>query len=152
MWDLLENKFIWAALLASMSAQVLKVLINFIVEKKVDMERLTSTGGMPSSHSAAVTAAAVCIGLSEGWGSPVFAVAAIFGSIVIYDATGVRRAAGLHAEILNELIREFSHLFDQKERPKALKTLLGHTYPQVFFGTIFGALVGLFVNYFFSLN
>lgn len=125
-----------------MAAQLAKVVLILVMEKRLAMDRLTETGGMPSSHSAAVAALATSCGIQYGLQSPYFAISIVFGSIVIYDATGVRRAAGRHAEILNSLIQEMSHLFEEGDKPKALKTLLGHTYPQVVMGTLLGVLIG----------
>jgi len=136
------NPLIFSAFMGMLLAQIAKVLLILILERRVAMERLTETGGMPSSHSAAVAALATACGVQYGVESAYFAIAVVFGSIVIYDATGVRRAAGRHAEILNSLITEMSHLFEEGDKPKALKTLLGHTYPQVFFGTLLGVIVG----------
>ena len=98
---------------------------------------------MPSSHSAAVAALTVALGMAYGWGSPAFAISAVFGSIVMYDATGIRRAAGLQAELINELVSELAHLFDEGFKPQALRTLLGHTYPQVVVGALLGVLVAV---------
>ena len=100
---------------------------------------------MPSSHSAAVAALATSLGFLEGWASPYFAIAAVFGSIVMYDATGIRRAAGMQAELINELVDELAHLFDDGFQPQALKTLLGHTYPQVIVGALLGIGMGTVV-------
>lgn len=119
-------------------AQLSKVILILFTERRWAPDRMTETGGMPSSHSSTVSAMATSAGLHYGVDSAVFAVALVMGIIVIYDATGVRRAAGRHAEILNELIEEFSHLFEEDTRPKALKTLLGHTYPQVLVGSGIG--------------
>ena len=127
-------------------AQVAKVVLILLTERRWAIERMTETGGMPSSHSATVAALCTSCGLSYGWNSPYFAISLVFGTIVIYDATGVRRAAGRHAEILNELVEEFSHLFEEEKRPKALKTLLGHTYPQVLVGSALGIGMGFFVE------
>ena len=69
----------------------------------------------------------------------------MFASIVMYDATGIRRAAGLHAKMINQLVNELAHLFDEGFRPQALKTLLGHTYPQVIVGSLIGAACGFFL-------
>ncbi len=139
---IMYNPLIFSALMGMILAQIAKVVLILIMERRVAMDRLTETGGMPSSHSAAVAALATSCGIQYGLDSPFFGIAVVFGSIVIYDATGVRRAAGKHAEILNSLIQELSHLFEEGDKPKALKTLLGHTYPQVFMGTILGVLVG----------
>ncbi len=138
------NPLIYSAFMGMLLAQVAKVILILVMERRLAMDRLTETGGMPSSHSAAVAALATACGIEYGVQSPYFALAVVFGAIVIYDATGVRRAAGRHAEILNSLITEMSHLFEEGDKPKALKTLLGHTYPQVFMGTILGIIVGFF--------
>ena len=127
-------------------AQIAKVVLILALEKRFAWERVRETGGMPSSHSAAVAALTTACGLTYGVESPYFAISLVFGTIVIHDATGVRRAAGQHAEILNSLITELSHLFEEGDKPKALKTLLGHTYPQVFVGTLLGVLIGFLVT------
>lgn len=145
--DVVYNRPLWAAIIASAVAQILKVLIEFLTDRKFDLRRLWDTGGMPSSHSASVSALSTCIGLQEGFNSAYFAIAALFSYIVIYDARGVRRAAGLHAEILNEVVKELPHLFEEGFQPKALKTLLGHTGPQVIVGTLLGITIGVVVFY-----
>ena len=147
MADLLANTPFWAALLATALAQFVKVLIVLVAERRFAADRLLETGGMPSSHSAAVTALATCLGLIHGWDSPYFAVALVFGGIVMYDATGIRRAAGIQAEMINELVQELGHLFEEGFKPQVLKTLLGHTYPQVLAGALLGVMVGLVVYY-----
>lgn len=131
------------ALFATVLAQFLKVVLVLLTERRFAGDRLLETGGMPSSHSAAVSALATGLGFTEGWGSPHFAIAAVFGGIVMYDATGIRRAAGIQAEMINELVDNLSHLFDEGFQPQVLKTLLGHTYPQVFAGALLGILTGL---------
>jgi len=141
----LGNLPLWAAVAATVLAQVLKVALILVTERRFAPERLLDTGGMPSSHTASVTALATSVGLLYGWGSPTFAIAAVFGSIVMYDATGIRRAAGQQAEAINELVNELAHLFDAGFQPKALKTLLGHTYPQVFAGAVLGILTAIVV-------
>ena len=142
-----ENVFfntpLLAALAAMLLAQIIKVILVFATERRWAFDRLLETGGMPSSHSAAVSALAVSIGAIYGWGTPYFAIAAVFGSIVMYDATGIRRAAGMQAELINDLVNELGHLFDEGFRPQALKTLLGHTYPQVVMGALLGILTGV---------
>lgn len=139
---MLTNPLLLSAFLAMVSAQFFKVLVILLTEKRLVIRRAAETGGMPSSHSATVTALCTSALLHYGAGSPYFAVSLVFGIIVLYDATGIRRAAGRHAEILNELIEEFSHLFEEDTRPKALKTLLGHTYPQVLAGSGLGIAMG----------
>ncbi|HET9026796.1 MAG TPA: divergent PAP2 family protein [Trueperaceae bacterium] len=146
MSGILGNLPLWAALTATVAAQLLKVTLVLILERRWAPERLLDTGGMPSSHTASVAALATSIGVLYGWGSPTFAIAAVFGSIVMYDATGIRRAAGQQAEAINELVRELGHLFDARFQPRALKTLLGHTYPQVFAGALLGIATALLMT------
>lgn len=140
MGDLLANGPLLVALAATAIAQAIKILIVAATERRFAPERLLETGGMPSSHSAAVTSLAIALGIEYGWDSPWFAVAAVFGGIVMYDATGIRRAAGMQAKMINDLVEELAHLFDVGFRPQALKTLLGHTYPQVVAGALLGVL------------
>lgn len=142
--EFFTNKMIWSAFWAMVIAQILKVVIIVIFERRWDILRIKETGGMPSSHSATVAAITTTCGMLYGMNSPYFAICLIYGGIVIHDATGVRRAAGKHAEILNNLVSELSHLIEQGKNEKALKTLLGHTYPQVFAGTLLGILIGYF--------
>ncbi len=106
------------ALLAMTSAQTFKFIRSFFRRNRPDFTRLIGTGGMPSAHSASVTALAVGAGLSEGWGSSVFGLAAFFALITMYDATGIRRAAGHQARILNQLaegLREHHKLHAAKK-------------------------------------
>lgn len=146
MASLLDNVPLLAAILATVVAQVVKVILVLITERRLMLVRLLETGGMPSSHSAAVAALATSMGIVHGWGSPYFAIAAVFGSIVMYDATGIRRAAGMQAELINDLVNELAHLFDEGFQPQALKTLLGHTYPQVLVGALLGITSGVGVS------
>lgn len=141
--EVFANIPLLAALTATLLAQGLKLLLVLVTERRLALDRLLETGGMPSSHSAAVASLATVLGITHGWGSPYFALAAVFGSIVVYDATGIRRAAGKQAELINDLVNELAHLFDEGFRPRALKTLLGHTYPQVLVGCLLGILTGL---------
>lgn len=143
MTELLHNQALWPALVAVLTVQLMKVILVWVTERKLVLARMLETGGMPSSHSAAVAALATSIGIIHGLGSPYFALAAVLGGIVIYDATGIRRAAGVQAELINELVEELSHLFTEGFQPQVLKTLLGHTYPQVAVGVLIGILVAV---------
>lgn len=145
--NLLANTPLVAAFAATLIAQAFKLALVLATERRWAPERLLETGGMPSSHSAAVAALATSLGMIYGLGHPYFAIAVVFATIVMYDATGIRRAAGQHAELLNDLVEELSHLFDEGFQPRALKTLLGHTYPQV----VVGALLGLATGWVFGL-
>ncbi|MBS3933460.1 MAG: divergent PAP2 family protein [Truepera sp.] len=143
MTELLHNQALWPSFVAVLIVQLVKVFLVWVTERRLVLARMLETGGMPSSHSAAVAALATSIGLIYGLGSPYFALAAVLGGIVIYDATGIRRAAGVQAELINELVEELSHLFTEGFQPQVLKTLLGHTYPQVAVGVLIGIIVGL---------
>jgi uncharacterized protein len=143
MQALWNNQVLWTALIASTLAQVLKVLLILISERKWMPERVLETGGMPSSHTASVAALATMCGLEFGWDSGYFAIAAIFGSIVMYDATGIRRASGMQAEVLNDLVQELEAVLREGFAPKPLKELLGHTYFEVFVGFLLGVAVAV---------
>ncbi len=108
--SLFENFPLWASLAAIFFAQFIKVPIQFIATKKFDWSLLTSTGGMPSSHSAAVTALSTGVALESGLDSPIFAVSAVFAIVTMFDASGVRRQAGKHATVLNQMGAEFNKL------------------------------------------
>lgn len=126
------------ALAAWAVAQVGKVLIEILSYRKVDLKRFVGSGGMPSSHSAFVMALSTGIGKLEGWESPLFAIAMSFAFVVMYDAAGVRRAAGKQAEILNIIIKDvIEHKVLKEER---LKELIGHTPIEVIIGGIIGVI------------
>jgi len=143
--NLLDNLPLISAVAATLAAQVLKVILVLMTERRWAFDRMLETGGMPSSHSATVTALAITIGMVEGFGSTIFALAIVFAGIVMYDASGIRRAAGMHAQLINDLVQELAHLFDEGFQPTALKTLLGHTYPQVIVGSLLGGVTGLLI-------
>ncbi|KAG5252043.1 hypothetical protein OIU76_008255 [Salix suchowensis] len=130
-----------SALLSCAIAQFLKLFTTWYKEKRWDSKRMLDSGGMPSSHSATVTALAVAIGLQEGTGSPAFAIVVIVAFVVMYDASGVRLHAGRQAELLNQIVCEFP-----PEHPlssvRPLRELLGHTHLQVVAGAILGCIVG----------
>ncbi len=142
---LLDNLPLISAVTATLAAQVLKVILVLLTERRWAFDRMLETGGMPSSHSATVTALAITIGMVEGFDSTIFALAIVFAGIVMYDASGIRRAAGMHAQLINDLVQELAHLFDEGFQPTALKTLLGHTYPQVIVGSMLGGVTGLLI-------
>lgn len=151
---LLSNFPLWTSLITIILAQSLKVPWNFFSTKKWDWNWLVNSGGMPSGHTSAVTSLATSIGLTSGWHSPSFAIATILGIIVMYDATGVRRHAGMHAQVLNQLMDDFTklmielrHLKDAPERTRIqLKEILGHQPIEVVTGAFFGISVAL-INY-----
>ncbi|MHC5825677.1 MAG: divergent PAP2 family protein, partial [Nostoc sp.] len=138
--NILDNRVLLVALVACLIAQALKLVIEIIKNRKLNVRVLVTTGGMPSAHSALVTALAAGVGQELGWASPDFAVAIIFAIIVMYDAAGVRQAAGKQARILNQMIDE---LFDEKPdfSQDRLKELLGHTPVQVIAGSALGITI-----------
>ncbi len=138
--DILQNRVLLTAIGASLMAQVLKLVIEFIRNRKVNARTLVETGGMPSAHSAMVSALATGVGQMAGWKSIEFAIASIFALIVMYDAAGVRRAAGKQARVLNQIIDEFFQ-GDHKFNEDRLKELLGHTPVQVIVGTVLGVAI-----------
>ena len=143
--DLLGNRWLWTALMASTTAQVLKVLLILFIERRWRPEAFMETGGMPSSHSAMVTALATGVAITQGMGSPLFAAAAVFALIVMYDATGVRHSSGMQARLLNELVEELRAVVREGFAPLPLRVLLGHTYLEVLVGSLLGIGVALVV-------
>lgn len=141
--EILLNQILWISLLAMVMAQFLKILYFFIKAREVSFKLLTSTGGMPSSHSAFVMALSTGIGLKLGWDTPLFAVALIFALIVMYDAAGIRRAAGRQARILNHMLEQVYR--GQEIKHEQLKELLGHTPLEVLVGAIIGILLAFFL-------
>jgi acid phosphatase family membrane protein YuiD len=139
--DLFGNRVLMAGLIAWTLAQVIKLPLNYFLRREWDWGLLIAAGGMPSSHSALVTGVSVAIGLQEGFGSPLFAIAGIVAMIVIYDATGVRRHAGDHARVLNLMIDELltGHPLAEKE----LKEVLGHTPREVIGGVLLGIALAI---------
>ena len=141
--DLLDNRVLLAALLGWLVAQVLKVVLVFLEEKRLDLSRMVGSGGMPSSHSALIVAMATSVGKYAGLASVDFAIAAAVAMVVMYDAANVRREAGRQAELLNRIVLDLyrdNHLDQEK-----LKELLGHTPVEVAAGALLGIAVGWFV-------
>ncbi len=134
------NKVLLTAIIGSLSAQILKLIINYINHKKLDFRILFSTGGLPSSHSASVMSLSMAVGFEEGFKSNLFAICLFFSFIVMYDAAGIRRAAGKQAEILNKIIED---LYAGRKTDEKLKELLGHTPIEVLIGAIWGIIVAL---------
>ncbi|MGN0967849.1 MAG: divergent PAP2 family protein [Oscillospiraceae bacterium] len=133
-------------ILSWFAAQVLKVIIYYIRNRRLDFHYLLSSGGMPSSHSSVVCTCATSVGRLAGWSSFSFAIATVLAFIVMYDAANVRKAAGEQARILNYIMDHWKEM-----RPeflgKELKELLGHTPLQVFAGAVLGILIGLLGTY-----
>jgi acid phosphatase family membrane protein YuiD len=139
-WEqLINNKVLIVAIIAWGLAQFLKVPIEYIRYRRRNWALWFSSGGMPSSHSALVTAITLSIGLFYGFDTPVFALSTGISMVVIYDAAGVRREAGRHAEKINVLINEF--FSGQTVSEKQLKEIIGHTPAQVSAGILLGAVL-----------
>jgi len=134
-----SNNVLWVSIVSWCIAQLLKVIFTVLKYKKLDFSRLVGSGGMPSSHSSFVMALAVGVGKVSGFDTPIFAFAIVFAFVVMYDASGVRRAAGKQAEILNKIIEEMKH--QQFNLDGKLKELLGHTPKEVFAGAILGIII-----------
>ena len=131
------------ALSCAFITQVFKCLLHLLIKRKFDLRMFTTTGGMPSSHSSGVISLATSVGLISGFSSTTFAVALGYALVVMYDAAGVRRAAGKQAACLNRIIMDV-YKQDLQEAGGKLKELLGHTPMQVFVG----AIVGIFYAYY----
>lgn len=139
-WEqLFSNNILWISILAWFIAQSLKVIITLITVRKLDIKRFVGSGGMPSSHSAFVVSLAVSIGETQGYNSPMFALAATFAMIVMYDAAGVRRAAGKQAAVLNDILAQLQSKRGVSD--KKLKELIGHTPIEVIIGALLGILI-----------
>ena len=139
----LQNHMLINSLLAWAAAQLLKTVIYAIMNRRLDISRILGDGGMPSGHSATVTALAVTAALEYGLSSSVFAISAVLAIVVMHDALGVRLEAGKHAKALNELLELFS---SDLENEVKMKEFLGHTPLQVFFGAVLGAAVALIIG------
>lgn len=137
----ITNKYIYVPMIIWICIQTFKTITDLVKNKKFNFKRILGAGGMPSSHSAVVTSLTTMIGKEEGVGSSIFALSLIFALIVMYDAAGVRRAAGKQAKVLNKII-ETPGLTNVQVQEKLLEAL-GHTPFQVFVGAIIGIAVGL---------
>jgi acid phosphatase family membrane protein YuiD len=134
-------RYLLPALVAWAIAQVLKVVIWSLRHRRLNLRVLAETGGMPSSHAAFVMGLTTTVARLDGLSSSTFAIALIFSLVVMYDAQGVRRAAGRQAEVLNRVIED---LFGQRGVAEhRLRELLGHTPIEVLVGAGLGAAVGL---------
>lgn len=143
---LTSNYILYVSLLSWLAAQVCKTIINFILVGKWDLERMFGAGGMPSAHSALVCSLTVATARKFGVSSPYFAIVFILAAIVMYDAMGVRRAAGEQAKILNQILD--SWMDDDIDlgpfkNGKRLKELVGHTPFEVLSGALLGILMAM---------
>jgi acid phosphatase family membrane protein YuiD len=143
---LLDNYMLISAVVGWTIAQVLKTAIDAYFNKGINWERLTGSGGMPSSHSSTVCALTTAAALQYGLESPYFAICFVLSSVVMYDATGVRRETGKQAVILNKILLDNPFNWKGEEFEKKLKEYVGHTPLQVLAGAILGILVAFAVK------
>ena len=136
---LFTNRVLIAGLTAWGLAQIVKVPLNYLVTRRWDWALLLRSGGMPSSHSALLAAITHATGLYEGFGTPMYALGVAISMIVIYDATGIRRQAGKHAEIINKMILDLAHGHPLQE--ETLLEVLGHTPLEAAGGLLLGLVV-----------
>jgi len=141
--EVLRNRVIWASFFSWGAAQGIKIFSGVIKKKRFDFKWLMSTGGMPSAHSAGVSALATAVGCYSGFGSIVFAITAVFALIIMFDAQGLRRRTGMQAEALNRLMEDI--YFKHELKQERLIELIGHTPVEVFVGAILGIVVAVFV-------
>ena len=136
-----QNKALIAGLIAWLMAQIIKMPLDYLYSRKWNWALLLTTGGMPSSHSSLLTATTLGIGLYHGFDNPVFAIAVAITMVVVYDAAGVRRQAGIHAQRINVLFNELlhGHMLNEKD----LREVLGHTPLEVIGGILLGFIVAI---------
>ena len=133
-----SNHILWISIFACFLAQFIKIFTG--KEKAIDFSRIFMSGGMPSSHSSFVTSLSTVVGIDKGFDSIEFAICTVFALIVMYDASGVRRAVGKQAAILNKIVEDLQNR--KHIEHETLKELIGHTPKEVILGAILGILVG----------
>ena len=141
---LFSNETLWASVLVWFAVQLWKFLSPLIFRREFNPRLLWATGGMPSSHSALVTALAISVGINTGFDSPLFAVSAVLAIVVMYDAAGVRQAAGKQAQKINLIVEELLNGHPLNE--EHLRELLGHTPLQVTVGALVGLVGAILVH------
>ena len=138
--EIYHNKYLGLPLLTWFGIQSFKVIWDLVETKKFNFKRILGAGGMPSSHSAVVMCLSILVGKHFGFDSPIFALSMVFAFVVMYDAAGVRRAAGKQATLLNKIVNTPG--LTGLEVQEKLVEVLGHTPVQVFVGALIGVLVG----------
>ena len=136
----IQNKYIYIPFFLWFGIQLFKLIYDLVTTKKFNFKRIMGAGGMPSSHSAVVMSITTMVGRAAGFDSYIFAVSLVFSTVVMYDAAGVRRAAGKQATLLNKIINTPG--LTGLEVQEKLVEVLGHTPVQVFVGAIIGIIVG----------
>ncbi len=150
LYDFLHNRVLLISICSWMTAQIIKTIIDVIINREWNPERLVGSGGMPSCHSATVSALATSSGMIYGLNSFEFAVSCLLAIIVMYDARGVRRETGNQAVLLNNLMEYFRTIETPQKKPEfnqeKLKELIGHTPLQVVVGALLGIGIAIGLN------
>lgn len=141
---MIQNQALLAGVIGLTLAQLIKFVTVLVRQGRIDIRTLVTTGGMPSSHTALVTGLTTTVGLLDGVHSTLFDVSLVFAFIVMYDAAGVRQAAGRQAKVLNKIVEDLQHSLSFKE--SHLKELLGHTPREVIGGAVLGVAVAFALN------
>jgi len=142
--QILANHILIVAIFSWFVAQVIKILLEFWRTKRIDLKLIMSSGSMPSSHSSIVTAASVSIGIRYGFDTPLFALSSVLSMVVMYDASGVRRAAGKQAQVINMILDSAENIGIKLD--KKLKEMLGHSPIEVFAGSLLGIIIAIWLN------
>ena len=142
--ELIKNKILTTTLSAWAIAQVIKVGIGVIRQRRFDFRWLVGTGGMPSSHAAGASCLATAIGLEYGFNSVLFALSAVFAIVVMFDAQGVRRATGKQARILNKIMDDI--YWQGRINENQLRELIGHTQIEVIVGFLIGIIIAFLMR------
>lgn len=150
MEQFMSNNTFFVVLFAWVFSCILKGFLVWIKDKRLDMTRFLGPGGMPSSHSTIVTSLAICVGIKEGFDSSMFVVCCAFALVVMYDASGIRRAAGQQAKMINMIVDAWDEK-DPIEKQIKLKELLGHTPLEVLAGAALGIVIAVLAAVFIGL-
>ena len=141
LYEIITNKVLVAPLCAWAVAQLLKVFITLVKDKRLDLRYLVISGGMPSAHSALVSALATSVAIIQGLGSVAFGITAILALVVMYDAAGIRQSVGLQSVVLNRIVKELRSRRPMAELERDLREFIGHTPFQVIAGAALGIIV-----------
>ena len=139
--EVLTNEILWIPVCAWAVAQMTKVFIILLRDKRLDLRFLVASGGMPSAHSAVVCALAVATAIKLGWNSAAFGITAILAMLVMYDAAGIRRSVSKQSIILDRILRDLREKHSRGDMERDVRELIGHTPFQVIIGAIMGILI-----------
>ena len=145
LWQIINNKILWAIAASGLSTQLLKAFASIIWEKRLNWHRTLEPGGMPSSHAASAATLLMMVGFAAGFNSLPFTICIYIAFVVMYDAAGVRRAVGRQAILFNRILS--NRTLQQRTGGEHLKELLGHTPVEVITGALIGIAWALFFHY-----